>query len=287
MNTAMMKHLATKILLTITALTPAFVYAQTEQDNSALFNSPSIVNYTDGNGWGAALGFKLDYLPAYKGSDHYVLEIKPEGAVQWRTGNHVFFWEGFDLNNTALGWRGAIKPNWLIEAGIKHEIVIPAGRSQEAAITGLPHRGSHMLGYLEVKNMMTRDNKNWVSGRLSAGSSGYGWLGKVAMGHNFGTGLDNMGAEISVFSTVGSANHLNNYFGVSDVDAGVSDLQSIDLNAGYLSSGVKFVVRKNITTNMQIIASTSIEVYSNNIAKSDLVRDSSMANADISVVWKF
>ncbi len=258
-----------------------------EESKSSLVRLPSVIDYTKGNGWSGGVGAKLEYSAIYKGSDHYILEAKVDGAIQWRTGNHILFWEGFDLNHTELGWRGLFENDWLVEAGIRHEIVIPSSRSEEAGINGLPHRGSQVFGFVEIKRSINNNWENWISGRLSSGSSNYGELAKLSIGHNFGVELDNTGMELIVFSTFGSKNNINNYFGISEADSSESGLDQIDLDGGYRSTGLNLVYRKNILTNIQLSARTGIEFYSSDIKKSDLVRDSSEIGADISVIWMY
>ncbi len=282
----MIKVLPRQIILAIIFLfLLADLYAQ--ENKSSLVRLPSVIDYTKGDGWSGGVGVKIQSLAVYKGSDHYVLEVKPEGAIQWRAGNHIFFWEGFELNYTEFGWRGLIKNNWFIDAGIRHEIVIPSGHSKTANISGLLHRGSHIFGFIEIKNPIGNDWENWISGRFSSGSSNYGWLAKISMGHNFGSEMDNTGTELVVFSTFGSKSNINNYFGVSEADSHESRLNKIDLDEGYRSTGLNLIYRNNIITNIQITARTGVEFYSSNIKKSDIVRDSSEIGVDVSAVWMF
>ena len=51
---------------------------------------PSVVDFTDGDGWGVGLGLGVEYETAYEGSDEFELEVDPAGGVQWRTGDHLF-----------------------------------------------------------------------------------------------------------------------------------------------------------------------------------------------------
>jgi outer membrane protein len=282
-----MKNIFCKTLVITTFLFSSLVYSLTNKGVPLPVNLPSVIDYTSVDGWSGAVGLKMEYSPFYKGSDHYTLEIKPEGAVQWRSGKHIYYWENFDLNNTELGWRRAVASHLLIEAGVKHETVIPSGRSESSGIVGLPHRGSHVFGFIDVKNSINSNWRNWVSGRLSVGSSLYGWLGELSAGHNFGKGTDNTGVELLVFSTFGSKSHLNNFFGISETDSTLSGLKIIDLDSGYRSTGLMLVYRENIFENMQIKASTSMEFYSSNIEKSELVSGPLETGAEISMLWKF
>ena len=60
-----------------------------DNNNLPLIPLPSVVDYTRGSGWGAALGAAVGYGNAYAGSDEYEFGISPVGAIQWRTGNHL------------------------------------------------------------------------------------------------------------------------------------------------------------------------------------------------------
>jgi hypothetical protein len=258
-----------------------------EDNNVSLVSLPSEVDYTNGSGWAVGIGLQIESSAIFHGSGHYELNFNPEGAVQWRNDDYILFWEGFDLNNTELGWRGLIQSKWLVEAGVRHEIVIPSSRSEKAGIDNLPHRGSHILGFFESKYLIGDRWETWASGRILAGSNEYGWQAKASLGHSFVRGVDNEGTELILFSTFGSKDNLNNYFGVSEFDSTVSGLQSIDLDGGYRSSGLDVIYRENIRKNTQITAKVGIEIYSSQIKKSELVRDSSEINAKFSVVWMF
>jgi hypothetical protein len=69
-------------------------------DERPLFPLPFTPDFTRGGGWGFALGLGAEYENAYAGSDEYEFELDPALAVQWRTGNHLFSWEGLELSWT-------------------------------------------------------------------------------------------------------------------------------------------------------------------------------------------
>lgn len=258
-----------------------------EENSAPLTSLPSVVDYTNGNGWAGGIGAQIEFAAEFNGSDHSVLSLKPEGAVQWRSGDHMLFWEGFDLNHTELGWRGLMQNKWLIESGVRHEIVIPSSYSRRAGINDLPHRGSHILGFFDAKHSLGSGWKNWVSGRLQAGSGQYGWQAKISAGHTFLGGPASNGAEVILFSTFGSEDNINNYFGVSEFDSAVSGLQEINLKGGYRSSGLNIIYRKNVSEHIQITAKAGIELYSSEIKKSELVGNASETSAGLSVTWIF
>ena len=82
----------------VTAVGPQAAQAE---DEAPLFPLPFTPDFTRGGGWGLAFGAGVEYENAYSGSDEYGLEVDPALAVQWRTGNHLFSWEG-------LGFRGLL-----------------------------------------------------------------------------------------------------------------------------------------------------------------------------------
>lgn len=214
-----------------------------------------------------------------------MVEFKLEGAVQWRHRNQVLFWEGYDLNQTEIGWRGLLQDKWLIEGGARHEIVIPTSRSEKAGVDNLPHRGSHILGFVEAKHTISQDWMNWVSGRFIFGSSDYGWQSKIAAGHRLSREYRNYGAELVAYSTFSSNENKNNYFGLSAEDEAATDLQAIDFDGGYRSSGVNLVYRRFVNRRIQFTAKAGVEVYASDIEKSSLVSDATETNAEMSLVW--
>ena len=96
-----------------------------EELSSPIVPLPSVMDYTKGQGWGIALGLGKEYETAYDGSDEYELEIEPAGAIQWRKGNHLFFWEGIEL-----GWRSRMSDIWLVQLAVRYE----SGRELETQI---------------------------------------------------------------------------------------------------------------------------------------------------------
>jgi hypothetical protein len=97
------------ILASLTVAGPALAAGPTDE---ALVPLPSVLDFTGGDGWGVALGVSAEYESAYDGADETELEVEPAGAVHYRKGDHLFFWEGFEL-----GWRGRLADVWLVQAG--------------------------------------------------------------------------------------------------------------------------------------------------------------------------
>ena len=286
METTMIKTL-NKLGIFLTAYLLLTMNALAEDKGRPLVPLASISDYTHSDGWAGAVGLKVEHSSVFDGSEQVTLEIKPEVAIQWRSAEHTFFLEWADIDGLELGWRGLIKEDWFMQAGARHETVLPKGDTQAANINGFPHRGSHVIGFVESRHSLAGAWGSWVSGRLSAGPASFGYRGQLALGHRFFHNLDGTGLDITLFSSFADKKNNNNYFGVSALDSAASGLVQSDLKGGYRSTGLNFVVSNTLTANIQITAQAGIEVYSDNIRKSSLVTDSPETSAAISVLRRF
>lgn len=255
--------------------------AQTDKP-AALVPLPSVFDFTRGGGWGVALGAGIEYEAAYDGSDEYELELDPAGAVQWRDGNHLYFWEGMEL-----GWRGRMADVWLIQAGMRYEGGLEPDGSEDGVLDGLEKRDSHRVGFLEARRSVGHNWRNWVGGRLMVGETGFGVLGVVAAGHRFGDQVDGTGTEVYVFSTFGSATFINKDFGVTAADSAASGLAETELDGGYRSTGINLIHRRYITEHMQLIAAAEAERYNSDIGDSPIARANYEAGVELAIVWQF
>jgi len=249
---------------------------------AALVPLPSVFDFTRGGGWGVALGAGVEYEAAYDGSDEYELELDPAGAIQWRTGNHLLFWEGMEL-----GWRGRLANVWLVQAGARYEDGLEPDDSEDGALDGLEERDSHLVGFLETRRSLGEDWRNWIGGRVMGGESGFGWLGVLAVGRRFGDQLDGSGTEVFAFSTFGTDDFINKDFGISAEDAEASGLAETDLDGGYRSTGINLIHRRYITDHIHVIAAAEAELYSSDIGDSPIARDGYETGVELSVVWHF
>jgi outer membrane protein len=249
---------------------------------AALVPLPSVFDFTRGEGWGIALGAGVEYEAAYDGSDEYEVELDPAGAIQWRTGNHLVFWEGMEL-----GWRGRLANVWLVQAGARYEDGLEPDDSEDGALDGLEERDSHVVGFLETRRSLGGDWRNWIGGRVMGGESGFGWLGVLAAGHRFGDQLDGCGTEVFAFSTFGTDEFINKDFGISAEDAEASGLAETELDGGYRSTGINLIHRRYITDHIHLIAAAEAELYSSDIGDSPIARDDYEAGLELSVVWHF
>jgi len=84
----------------------------------------SILDYSKGDGWSGSVGLKTQYQPVFDGAGTYVLEIKPDIIIQWRSAKQTVFLEISDIDGAEIGWRGLLQDNWLMQAGLRHETVL-------------------------------------------------------------------------------------------------------------------------------------------------------------------
>jgi outer membrane scaffolding protein for murein synthesis (MipA/OmpV family) len=248
----------------------------------ALVPSPSVLDFTDGDGWGVALGVGLEFEGAYDGADEKEFGAEPAGAVHYRKGDHLFFWEG-----TELGWRGRLADVWLVQAGIRYEAGLEPDDSDEGNLDGIKPRDSHVVGFLEARRAFGDDWRNWVAGRLMGGPSDFGVLGVIAAGHRFGKQVDGTGTEIYGFMTFGNDKFVNKDFGVTAADSVGSGLPATTLDGGYRSTGFQIVHRQYLTRNLHAIAQAGAEWYSGEIADSPIAREDYEFEVSLALVWRF
>ena len=253
-----------------------------EPTTEALVPLPSILDFTDGDGWGIALGMSAEYESAYDGADETELEVEPAGAVHYRKGDHLFFWEGMEL-----GWRGRLADVWLVQAGIRNEGGLEPDDSEDGNLDGILPRDSHVVGFLEVRRAVGDDWRNWVAARLMGGPSDFGVLGVVAAGRRFGQQLDGTGTELYGFMTFGTDKFINKDFGVTAADAVGSGLPVTALSGGYRSTGVQLVHRRHLTRKLHAIAQAGVEFYSSDIGDSPVARSDTEFELSLALVWRF
>jgi outer membrane protein len=248
----------------------------------ALVPLPSVFDFTGGRGWGIALGAGVEYETAYDGSDEYEFEIDPAGAIQWRSGNHLVFWEGMEL-----GWRGRLEDVWLVQAGARYESGLEPDDSEDGRLDGFEERDSHLVGFLEIRRSIGADWRNWIGARAMGGETAFGWLGVLAAGHRWCSRLDGTGTELFVFSTFGTDDFVNKDFGVTASDAAASGLAETELDGGYRSVGLTLIDRRHLTRNIHLIAQAGAELYSSEIQDSPVAREDYETEVGLSVVYQF
>ncbi|MDH4006504.1 MAG: MipA/OmpV family protein [Desulfuromonadales bacterium] len=268
------------LILLCLFFSPRFLNAQ--ETDLPLVPSPSVFDFTRGEGWGFALGAGLEYESAYDGSDEYEVEVEPAGAIQWRTGNHLFFWEGIEL-----GWRGTLSDRSLLQLGMRYESGREEDDSDDGRLDGLEDQDNEIVAVFEGRWSLDTEWRNWIAGRIMAGDSDFGILGVLAAGHRFGSHIDGTGTEIYIFTTFGDSDFLNRDFGVTASESLVSGLEETDLSGGYRSVGVTLIDRRYLTKNIHFICKAGIEYYSSDIQDSPIARQDYEAEAGVSVVYHF
>jgi outer membrane scaffolding protein for murein synthesis (MipA/OmpV family) len=243
---------------------------------------PSISDFTTGDGWGVALGAGVEYEAVYDGSDEYEFEVEPAGAVQWRNGDNLFFWEGIEL-----GWRGLLAPRALLQAGLRYEDGLEPDDSDDGRLDGIAPRDSHTVGFVEYRHGLGEGWRNWLGARVMGASSDFGWLGVLAAGHRFGDRNDGTGSEMFAFVTFGDADFINKDFGVTAEDSLSSGLPETVLDSGYRSTGVTLMHRANLGERLQLVGQAGVEFYSSDIADSPIVRDDYEYEVGVSLLYRF
>ena len=248
----------------------------------ALVPLPSVLDFTQGEGFGIALGAGVEYESAYDGADETELAVEPAGAVHYRRGNHLFFWEGMEL-----GWRSRVADVWLVQAGIRNEGGLEPDDSEDGKLKGIQPRDSHVVGFLEVRRGLGSDWRNWVAARVMGGPRDFGLLGVLAAGRRFGQQLDGTGTEVYGFVTFGDDNFINKDFGVTAADAAGSGLRQTTLSGGYRSTGIQLVHRRHLTRKFHAIAQAGVEFYSSDIGNSPIARKDNEFEVSLALVWQF
>lgn len=276
MKVSIPKHILAPALL-FTLITPSMA-----DEKPPIVPSPSILDFTRGEGWGVALGVTAEYESAYDGSDEYEIEIEPAGAVHYRTGNHLFFWEGIEL-----GWRGRVDEAWFLQLGLRNEPGREADDSTDGRLAGLNDQDDELVGVLEVRYALDNGWRNWVAARLMGGNSKFGALGVLAAGHRFGQHTDATGTEVFLFSTFGSSKFINKDFGITPAEALASGYPETQLDGGYRSIGITVVDRRYITEHFQLLVQGGAEYYNSQIQDGPITRKDYEFELGVSVVYQF
>lgn len=259
---------------------PLLVGAQEEQP--PLIPSPSVFDFTRGDGWGIALGISLEYESAYDGSDEYEFEIDPSGAIQWRKENHLLFWEGIEL-----GWRARMTDRWLTQLGVRYESGRETDDSDDGRLNGLEEKDDVMVGVLENRWSFDENWKNWVAARVMFGESDFGLLGILAAGHRFGSNVDGTGTEMFLYGTFGDDDFFNRDFGITASESKNSGLEETDLDGGYRSAGISLIDRRYITNHIQLVSNLGLEYYSNEIQSSPIARQDYEVEVGVTLLYQF
>lgn len=252
------------------------------EDESPLFPMPFTPDFTRGGGWGFALGLGIEYENAYAGSDEYEFELDPALAIQWRTGNHLFSWEGLELS-----WTTRLKDQWYVQVDLGLDGEREADDSDDGRLDGLDERDDAITGTGEVRYAFSGEWRNYVGTRISVGDSDFGTLMFLFVGHRFGDRQDGGGTEVFLYSTFASSDNLNREFGVSASEAVTSGLAEADLDAGYRSSGMRLVDRRFVGEHVQIVSGLEFQYYSSDVRDSPIAREDYSVEVELAVLYHF
>lgn len=250
------------------------------ETRNALVPLPSIGDFTDGDGWGVGLGLGVEYETAYEGSDEFEFEIDPAGAVQWRTGEHIFFWAG-----EAIGWRTLANGSWLVQATVGYEEGREEGDSEDGRLDGLGESSSGVAVLLEVRHALTEDWRYFLDGRVSAGE--IGTLGIFGAGTCLGCQTDGSGWELGAVVTFHDSKLANRDFGVDAQQSTDSGLPETDVDSGYRSTGFNVSYRSYLNENWQIFGEALYEVFGSNVSDSPISRNDYEAEIGVGFIYVF
>ncbi len=258
-----------------------FQTALAQEDKAALVPLPSLDDFSRGeDGWSFGLGLGVEYESAYEGSDEFGFEAQPAGAVQWRSGDNIFYFAG-----EALGWRGLRDDKWLLEATLGFDEGREESDSDEGHLDGLGTTDEGVELVLQARRAFDADWRYWLDGRVVAGENGS--LGIFGVGRRFGERTDGSGSEFSVVAVFHDSDLANEQFGVNSMQAAASGLDETYLSGGFRSIGAHYNYRNYINENWQIFGEVLYERYSSDITDSPVARNDYEAEVGIGFIYVF
>jgi MipA family protein len=269
-------------LLFITLMSGFFVpSAFAQEQRTALVPLPSLDDFTRGeDGWSFGLGLGIEYETAYEGSDEFGLELEPAGAVQWRSGDDIFFWAG-----EALGWRGLRANTWLLEAVVGFDEGRKESDSDEGHLNGLGDGSEGTELVLQARHALDADWRYWLVSRVVTGDNGN--LGLFGVGRRFGQKIDGSGSEINFVAVYQDSEFANKDFGINAPQAAASGFNETRLSSGLRSFGVNYNYRHNINRNWQIFGEALYEHFSSDVRASPIARGNYEAEVGAGFLYIF
>lgn len=269
-------------LLLVMLMHGSFFHTAIAQDGkTALVPLPSVDDFTKGNdGWALGLGLGVEYESAYEGSDEYDFEVDPAGAVQWRSGDNIFFWAG-----EALGWRGLRSETWLFEAAVAFDEGREESDSDDGHLDGLGDGDEGVELVLQVRRAFDADWRYWLDGRVVTGDNGS--LGLFGLGRRFGDQNDGTGHEIVIAVVFQDSDFANKDFGIDAEQSAASGLNETNLSGGFRSIGFNYNYRHYINENWQIFGEALYERYSSDIEDSPIARNNYEAEVGVGIIYVF
>lgn len=270
---------AISFVLCIYCLT--FQLASAQENNAALVPLPSLDDFTKGeDGWSFGLGLGIEYETAYEGSDEFGLELQPAGAVQWRSGDNIFYFAG-----EAFGWRGLQGDKWLLEALLGFEEGREEGDSDDGNLDGLGEQDEGFELVLQARRSFTDDWRYWLVSRVVTGGDGN--LGLFGIGRRFGDQIDGTGHEINLVAVFHDSEYANRGFGINAEQAQASGLAETNLSGGLRSIGVDYSFRHYINDSWQLYGEALFEYYSSDVQDSPIARSDYETEVGIGLIYIF
>ena len=271
----------TGLLLAVFIHTLFFQTALAQDGKTALVPLPSVDDFTRGNdGWSFGLGLGIEYESAYEGSDEFELEVDPAGAVQWRSGDNVFFWAG-----EALGWRGLRSNVWLFEAVVAFDEGREESNSDDGRLDGLGDADESTELVLQARHAFDADWRYWLDGRVVISDNGN--LGLFGVGRRFGDQNDGSGHEVAIAVVFHDSDFANKDFGIDAQQSAASGLAETNLSGGFRSVGFNYNYRHYIDENWQIFGEALYERYSSDIGDSPIARNNYEAEVGVGFIYVF
>ncbi|MBU2113821.1 MAG: MipA/OmpV family protein [Gammaproteobacteria bacterium] len=275
----MNKVTALLLLILLHGFLPQTALAQ--DDKTALVPLPSVDDFTRGkDGWAFALGAGVEYETAYEGSDEFGIEVQPAGAVQWRSGNDIFYFAG-----EALGWRGLRADTWLLEALIGFDEGREENDSDDGRLNGLGNTEEGFALVLQARRAFSNDWRYWLVSRLVTGDNGN--LGLFGVGRRFGDKTDGSGSELNLVAVFHNSKYANTGFGITAEQSLASGLAETRLSSGLRSIGLDYNYRYNINDNWQIFGEALYEHFSSEVRDSPIARSNYEAEIGIGFIYIF
>jgi len=258
-----------------------FQSAWAQDNGAALVPLPSLDDFTKGSdGWSFGLGLGVEYETAYEGSDEFGLELQPAGAVQWRSGENIFYFAG-----EAFGWRGLRDDKWLLEALLGFEEGRQESDSDEGRLNGLGEQDEGFELVLQARRAFTSDWRYWLVGRVVTGGDGN--LGLFGVGRRFGDQIDGTGHEVNLVAVLHDSKYANKGFGINATQAEASGLADTTLSGGLRSIGVDYSFRHYINENWQVYGEALFEYYSSDVRNSPIARSDYETEVGVGFIYIF
>ncbi|HAW94097.1 MULTISPECIES: MipA/OmpV family protein [unclassified Arsukibacterium] len=255
--------------------------AVAEDSRTALVPLPSVDDFSNGeDGWSFGLGLGVEYETAYEGSDEFGVEIQPAGAVQWRSGDNVFFFAG-----EALGWRGLRSDTWLLEALVGFDEGREESDSDDGRLDGLGDTEEGFQLVFQARRALDADWRYWLVGRAVATENGN--LGLFGVGRRFGDKNDGSGSEINAVVVFHDSEYANTGFGVTAEQSAASGLNQTSMGGGLRSFGLDYNYRYFVNNNWQIFAEALYEYFSSDVRNSPIARSNYEAEIGIGFIYVF